>query len=107
MQGARLFGVALVGATAYIWGMNVLDLPTVLAFLVLGGAALGLVIGRWWIVFVSLGTWTFPIFDPSHADALQPYVGVVYMPLAAVSIAAGVLVRKLSSSRTENRPRAL
>lgn len=105
---ASLLVLALAATAVYVWAMNVMDLPVVLVLLVAGGVALGLAIGRWWIVLASLGTWTFPIFDSAPDEALlREYVVVFYMPLAALSIAVGVLIRKFASTVSGNRPRAL
>lgn len=66
--------------------------------LLLGGALLGALIGRWWALLaaVGLGVW---VALTSVVEVSPLYLGVVYAGLSAVGIALGIAVRRHGARR--------
>jgi hypothetical protein len=66
--------------------------------LVLGGAVLGALIGRWWALLaaVGLGVW---VASASELEVSPLFLGVVYAGLSAVGIALGVALRRGGARR--------
>jgi ethanolamine transporter EutH len=71
----------------------------VVLILLLGGALLGALIGRWWALLaaVGLGVW---VALASELEVSPLILGVLYGGLSAVGIALGVAVRRRAPRRT-------
>ena len=69
-------------------------LPAVVA----GGLVLGLVIGRWWALLGAVGVavWLAVV---SEVEVSRWFLAAAYGVAAAVSIAAGVLLRRIGGRR--------
>jgi hypothetical protein len=69
-------------------------LPAVVA----GGLVLGLVIGRWWALLGAVGVavWLAVV---SEVEVSRWFLAAAYGVAAAVSIAAGVLLRRVGGRR--------
>jgi len=87
--------LALVAGYALF--MHSINLPEEWPLYCLGGAAIGLLVGRWPAVAGALVALSIPLTDPdpgSEAGLLWELTFFVYIPMAALGIAAGVAVHR-------------
>jgi hypothetical protein len=68
--------------------------------LIAGGFLLGLIVGRWWALAapVGVGAWVVVV---SEVEVSAWFLGFAYGGVAAVSVAAGVLLRRFASRRAK------
>ena len=92
-----LIGVAVVVAIGvYSYVINSINLPEEIEVYIAVGVAFGLLVGRWPIVIAGLAAFSIAIDPEGRSDEAWTYIWFVYLPAAALSIAAGVLVRQLT-----------
>ena len=63
--------------------------------LIAGGLVLGLVIGRWWALVGAVGIAVWVLLAWDDLEVSRSFLAAAYGAIAAVSIAAGVLVRRI------------
>ena len=101
--------VAVVGTAGYVLLINNTNQPENIAAFVLPAVALGALVQRWWILVVAFAPLSYGV--DGFEEELEALVVVVYIPMAAVSIAtgwtAGALVtrrwRRLHGDRNGSR----
>jgi hypothetical protein len=71
----------------------------VVAVLIGVGFALGLIVGRWWVILacVGVGAW---IGLSEELEIPGWYLGLVYAALSGLGLAAGILVRRNLTRRS-------
>jgi hypothetical protein len=70
------------------------DDPVIFVAVLLGGLALGLLVGRWWVVLVpaTFGAWVAAVSD---VDEVSPwFLGLAYAAFGVVGALVGVFVRR-------------
>jgi hypothetical protein len=68
------------------------------------GAALGLIIGRWWATAapIGFGIW---IALSTEVDEVEPWVlGAAYALCGGIGVATGVVIRRRRTRSTEAQP---
>jgi energy-converting hydrogenase Eha subunit A len=94
------------GALLYL--AQELDLPEEIGVSVVAAFAVGVAVGQWWMVLSSLPILGLPVFLGDKAsDEDWRLAMIIYLPIVAVSLGAGVLlhlaVRYLIGYRGEAR----
>jgi hypothetical protein len=65
----------------------------------LGGFALGLAVGRWWIVAAATPFWAYIVYLDELGGNLTLWVASVLAGLLACAIGSGVALRRLHARR--------
>ena len=64
-----------------------------------GGFALGLVVGRWWIVAAALPFWATVVYLSELGGSITVWIATVLAVLLAGAIWSGVALRRLYARR--------
>jgi uncharacterized membrane protein YccC len=65
----------------------------------LGGFALGLAVGRWWIVAAAMPFWAYIVYMDELQGSLTIVVASMLSGLLACAIGSGVALRRLHARR--------
>jgi hypothetical protein len=92
--------VALVGTGLYGYLLASVNLPEEWGYWLFGGAVLGLIVGRWYMLLGSLTPLVFLFTDSGGVDdELLGLLFLVYLPGALLAILSGIGVRRLIEAR--------